>query len=304
MADVERLEIATSSIRALDYRYGGGRCRTAVATVVAQAEPLLGAAASDPVLARLCTALADLHNLAGWVCFDTGSTTVARTHFNRALTLAAQAGNDDLITNICYRAGRMHLHRDAPRDALGVFRLGQHVAHACGSALASAILHVNQAWAHAKLGLADQAHALLGMAEDAFARTNSHAAPPWAAFFSPVDLTAMAGTVHTDLARVVDPSHAVTAIPLLESSIDGYGPDMARSRAFNLISLAVNHVLDGDLDHAATVGARAVAACGDLTSTRVRDRLRPLRELVETRKSDPNARELADRIDELPSMGE
>jgi len=32
------------------------------------------------------------------------------------------------------------------------------------------------------------------------------------------------------------------------------GGDMARSRSFNLVSLAINHLLDGDINHANVVG--------------------------------------------------
>ena len=123
--DVVRLETRTGRLRGLDYRQGGAACRDSAITCAAWGhDRLLDADATDAVRERLLVALADVHNLAAWTCFDTGLDEVAAWHWDRALELAAEAGHQDLEANIHYRAGRMRLHRGRCREALEMFERG------------------------------------------------------------------------------------------------------------------------------------------------------------------------------------
>ncbi|WP_157357418.1 tetratricopeptide repeat protein [Amycolatopsis nigrescens] len=294
IGDVERVEAATGTLRALDQRYGGGRCRDTVLAYLPGTHALLRAPAGERVAARLSTAVADLHNLAGWTCFDTGDTESAHRHFQLALQLANRTRDHELVANIHYRIGRVHLHQHAPGEALAEFRLGQIAADACGSHRAGAILQANRAWAYAKIGLAGQAAVLLDKAGDELAFDGA-VPPPWAAFFDDVELSAMVGTVHTDLARTLDPEHTRTAVPALSFAI-GRRHDLTRSKVLDLISLAINHLIDGDLEEAVAVGGHAVDLCASLNSARVIDRMRPLVHEAGRRPEDPGLRRLVARI--------
>ena len=176
------------------------------------------------------------------------------------------------------------------------FQLGQVAAHASGSALAVAILYANQAWAYAKMGLDDEALALLGRSTDEFARADLAEVPAWATFFTETDMSAMVGTVYTELALTVDPAYTRSAIPALSTAINGYDQDMTRSRSFTLISLATNHLLEDDIDHAATVGAQAVAVAESVKTVRTKDRVRPLKREADKRRDNADARALSERI--------
>jgi transcriptional regulator with XRE-family HTH domain len=296
MTDVRQVEAATRALRALDYQYGGGFCRDAVVAQLSWGQQLLGASGGQPVKDRLFVALADLHNLAGWTSFDIGLVDSARNHFAKALELARQGNNDHLVANILYRMGRVYLHQDAPNDALKLFQLGQIAAQEAGSELAVAVLCANEAWAYALMGKADQAQKLLGRTKDEFARADVNSAAAWVKFFDETDLHAMIGTVHTVLAQRVDRQYTKYAIPALTRAIDTYGEDMARSRTFNLTSLATNHLLEGDVDHGARVGRQAVDLAEGLKSSRARDRMVPLKQEADKRRNNPDARDLAERI--------
>ena len=50
----------------------------------------------------------------------------------------------------------------------------------------------------------------------------------------------------------------------------------ARSRSFNLTSMAINHLLEGDIDHGAKVGRQAVDLSESLKSVRTKQRMEPL----------------------------
>ncbi|MEJ2853862.1 MULTISPECIES: hypothetical protein [unclassified Saccharothrix] len=294
--DVVRLEEETERLRGMDYRLGGGACRDAAIVTAAWSDQLLRAKATAAVRTRLLVALGDLHNLAGWTCFDTGLDQAAARHWDRALELAAEAGHDELVANIHYRSGRMRLHNARRRDALEVFELGVMAAKRARSRHAVAVLRANEAWAHA--GLGDQGMALIRLrqAHEEFGHTAPGDTPTWARFFDETDLSAMTGMVHTELARTVDPSHTATAIPALTKAVTRYPARMARSQTFSLIALTTNHLLEGDFDHADAVGTRAVAQACELSSIRVADRLQPLRHLADRYRGDPHARTLAARI--------
>lgn len=297
MSDVVRVERGIRKLRALDYRSGGGSCSQAVRRSLREFEGMLDRADGDTVRERLSVAIADLHNLAGWTSFDLGLVTDAHEQFDRALELAKAAENDDLVANIHYRKGRVYLHHDDPGKALDEFNQGRHPAKRASSALALAILSANQAWAHAKMGHDAEAVRLLDQARTEFDRSDVDNAPPWAAFFDETDLTAMIGTVHTELAQTHDPSHAKPAITALNSAIEGYGDDMARSRAFNLTALAINHLIQGDFDASLTASEQAVELSAGIQSTRIKDRMRPLRERSKHHAHSGDAREIAERID-------
>jgi len=296
MTDVRQVEAATRALRALDYQYGGGSCRDAVVAQLSWGQQMLGASSTDIVRQRLYVALADLHNLAGWTSFDTGLMDSARNHFGQALDLAKQGENEALMANILYRMGRVYLHQNAPDDALKVFQLGQLAAQNSGSELAVGILCANEAWAYAKMGSDEQALKLLGRARDEFSRANVAEAPAWAKFFNEIDLSSMIGTVHTELAQTVDAKYTRTAIPALSKAINNFGDEYARSRSFNLTSMAINHLLEGDIDHGAKIGRQAVDLSESLKSVRTKQRMEPLRQEAEKRRNNPEARELADRV--------
>ncbi|MCE6999179.1 hypothetical protein LZG04_30890 [Saccharothrix sp. S26] len=293
--DVERLEAETERLRGVDYREGGGACRDAVVACAARHTALLDAQATTPVRKRLLVALADLHNLAGWTCFDTGREAAASWHWGRALDLACAVGHHDLEANIHYRVGRMRLHGGDRRAALEAFGLGLVAARRAGSRRATAILHANQAWACAGLGDGRESTRLLNLAHDEFARAWGPV-PGWARFFDEPDLRGLTGVVLTEVARTVDPTRTASAIDSLNAAVAGYSPGMTRSRAFSLVALAANHLLDGDFDQAEEVGDRALAVAGAVRSARVGDRLRSLGRLADRYPDNAHARTLSGRI--------
>ncbi len=296
MTDVRQVEAATRALRSLDYQYGGGFCRDAVVAQLSWGQQMLNSSGTEVVRQRLHVALADLHNLAGWTSFDVGLIDSARNHFGRALELAKAGDSDELVANILYRMGRVYLHKEAPDDALKMFQLGQIAAQQSGSELAVAVICANQAWAYAMMGHEDQTMKLIGRTRDEFTRADHGEAADWVKFFNEEDVYAMIGTVHTVLAQQVDARHTKYAIPALTRAIDSYDDGMARNKAFNLSSLATNHLLDGDIDHGTRMGVQAVDLAQHLKSKRVRDRLEPLRIEADKRRNYADARDLSELI--------
>ncbi|MEU3627897.1 hypothetical protein BS329_20040 [Amycolatopsis coloradensis] len=298
IADVERLETAIDVLRALDYRQGGAFSRDAVHVVKTVSLLLHWGAVPAALRSRLLTVHADLHNLLGWTEFDIGRRVPARIRFDRALELATEAGNDSLVANICYRLARLALHHHDVEGGLSHLRRGQAAAHRSGSRRAQAILTVNEAWALAKAGDERAALASLVRAETQFEAADTWAAArPWEAFFGTTDMTAMRGTVLTELAQVVAPRHSDEAIGRLRDATGSYGTEMSRSLVLTLIMLAQNHALQGDFDEAVRTGTEAVDLARGLGSTRPKDRLAPLADLLRENATDSGSRDLLDKID-------
>ncbi len=294
-SDVEALEAQTRALRAVDYQSGGGMCRDAVIVRIQRAHQMLKTSVSGPVMTRLFSTVADLHNLAAWTCFDSGHVGAAHHHLDVALELAENGDNDGLAANIHYRRGRIHLHHGTPDEALTHFQLGQLAAQRSGSKLAASILSANQGWAYAKKGDANLAVGLLGRAGDEFSEKEDQV-PDWARFFTEIDVSAMAGSVHTDLALRIGGRHIDLAISALSEAVTGYGPEMARSRSLCLIMLATGHLLGGDADQALSAGSEAIDAAETLKSVRTRDRLRPLKHVADKHRDQAGSRTLSEVV--------
>ncbi len=301
VSDMTRIEAATRVFRLWDHRHGGGACYDAIAGHLAWARRLTGASATDPVTHRLHAAVADLHALAGWTAFDIGRFDRAHHHLGDAMKLAQAAGDDLMVAGIGYRSGRIHLHRNALDMALTDFRSGRRAAEACASAPAAAILHANEAWVTAKMGLPDDTLTALGASMDDFTRSDPAGAPGWAAFFDTNELLAMSGVVYTELGQSVDSSFARSAIPVLTAAVDGYTPETARSKSFSLIALATSHLITHDAAQAAAVGAQAIDIALTVKSARTRDRLLSLRKAAD-RRGGAGTRELSERIAGFAAM--
>jgi tetratricopeptide (TPR) repeat protein len=275
LADVHRLWNTTRSLRATDYRNGGGACHRAVLDQLAAGHRLLHAATTDPVRERLVAAVADLHNLAGWTSFDTGRPQRAVSHYRHGLELLGERGHPGLEANLRYRLSRVHLHRHAPNEALTELTRSREAATRAGSPRAAAIASVNLAWAHAMRGDQDAALRALGRGQEEFARVRGPV-PSWEAFFDATDLAAMVGTVHTELAARGNRHRTPHAIAALATATRDYASTMRRSLVFCLVMLALDHVIEGDLDGGAGLADKAADHATGLTSARVGDRMRPL----------------------------
>ncbi|WP_424533930.1 helix-turn-helix domain-containing protein [Sphaerisporangium viridialbum] len=297
-AEVEQVETVTQSLRALDYRYGGGVCRDAVVAQLAWSQHLLRATCTEQVGLRLHRALADQHNLAGWTSFDVGLYGAARRHLARALEQAKHAKDPSLAANILYRMGRVHLHLNRVEDALRFFQLGQICAQDASCELTVAMLCANEAWAYALLGDERLALKSISRARDEYARADRDAAPAWVRFFGDADIEAARGMTHASLART-HPGHLSKAAELLSNSVRNRDQNMARSKVFELIGLATVQLRLGEVEEGLENGHEAVRLVAQIRSVRTIDRLDPLMDAAAERPHDSGARELCRRIKDL-----
>jgi len=289
-ADVETVEIVTTMHRRRDAAKGGGACLSSARGYAAWAGKLRYASGLDDGLAiRLNRALADLHNLVGWLAHDLDDHDTARRHLTQSLVLARRADALPLLANGYYRLGRVSLHQRRTEEAMHLFGLGQLVAQQSGCHASVAILHANTAWAYALLGQDTRVTDSLIRARDELRQADPDTAPTWTRFaLEPADTHGISAVIYTELASHPDQrQHAETALSHAHQAVDLRTSQDQRSRIFDQISLASASILTGD--HAA--GGRNAVAAVDLAedgmaSARVRDRLEALWVLAAPHQSD------------------
>lgn len=304
LSDIEQITALIAAMRTLDYRYGGGACRDAVAAQVVWAQQLLHCEAAESTKRMLYTALADLHNLAAWTSFDVGMYSKARSHFGRALEMAHEAGDHSLAANVLYRTGKLHLHLgNATSDpsmfkvALKFFQLGQLTAQDSGCSRTVAVLCANEGLAYAHLGDRRQMIRSLGRAEDELARSQTDEAQAWVRFFGEADLHSSIGIAHTGLPEP-DTTDQETGIRHLHHALALRDQDMTRSTCFERTALATAHLRNGSTDLGLHLGKQAVTEAATVRSVRTIDRLAPLGSAARHHR-DSELQQLAHTIDTL-----
>ncbi|WP_203789623.1 hypothetical protein [Paractinoplanes rishiriensis] len=299
-AEVDTVEVITTVHRRRDAVAGGGACLASARAYAAWATRLLDADGLTETLGlRLHTALADLHNLVGWLAHDLDDHHTARRHLTQSLVYARTAGALPLLANGYYRLGRVSLHQGRAQEALHLFGLGQLVAQQSGCHPSVAILHTNTAWAYALLGQETQVSDHLVRARDELAQADPRSAPTWTQFaLDPADLHGISAVIHTELARHPHHHHhADTALEHAHHAVALRQPHDQRSRIFDQISLAAASILTGDL----AAGGRHATTAVDLaengmTSARVTDRLDALWALVSPHHDEPEIAAFGQRI--------
>lgn len=295
--DVDQVEATTRLLRATDHQWGSGACAHLIDAHLHHTLGLLRRARPGPVTERLYRASADLHNLAGWVSLDLGHYGRARLLWARALEQAQHVGSASLVANLCYRIGRLYLHQHMPDRARSAFQLGQIPAAKISCQVTAALLHANEAWAHATSGQEEHCLRSLGQARDAFDRANGTTpSESWLTFFAETDLEALTGVAYSAL-PASSPRHT-RAIEHLERAMSRRGPDMTRSHVFELTAMGTVHLAAGDREEGHQAAEQALALARQVRSQRVLDRLEPLQRAAAAH-TDSHSRDLAEAIAKL-----
>ncbi len=298
LSDVARLTGITGQLRAIDREYGGSVCRDAVVAQVAWSQQLLRAHSGDTVAHALHVAVADLHLLAGWTSFDAGMPGPARRHFARALEHARFIDEPSLVAKALYCLGRLNLHHRWTPQALRLFQLGLFSAQQSGHGRAVAMLHANEAWAHALLGETRQTMACVGRAGDDFAHADAGHTPAWLEFFDTTELRALRATAIANLPDATTPQRGDAIEQLIRASASR-DQTMNRSRTFELITLATLLFAGGRVDQALRVGEQATAFAARLRSSRITDRLELLARVATRHHGRGDVRDLTAAIGQL-----
>lgn len=280
MSDMTRLQALTERLRTLDRTYGGY-----AATLSSAAEwhtRLLSVPATDSVTNALGSTLAELHNVAGWACYDSGLHRHAGHHFNRAVELAGQVADGYRVADALRHAACMTTLRGHPNDALKLLQLAQHrLASVRDEPRAPALA----GWLRAESARAFANLDRPAMAESELAAAREGWEPPDA--FERADMDLATALIEFDL------GHLDTAERFASSSVRTWetGSDR-RDGIVADVTLARLHVVAGE-PKALRLSKKAIDGVAEFGSARARDRLRPLVAALDARRDAPS-RDLAE----------
>jgi hypothetical protein len=303
MAEVQILTEQITQLRQLDRRYGSGRLREQVVSLLhREANQLLHATYTQKTGKALLTGVAQATELAGFTAVDVGRHSLGQRYFIQALDLAMAAGDRLYAANVLAEMSRMtlqigqnalteHDQLRHGRQAVSLARAGLAVTQGTATPAVAAWLHAMEARGLALVGDAREAHRAVLAAQRSYESLRPDGEPPWLGFYTEAAFAA-------DLGRcLIDLGEAEQAIKLGAAAVDGFEPWRVRARCFAQTDLVGAHLLGNDLEQAAAVGRDALRTAADVSSTRTHDRLRTLQRQVRSlRTRSPHLRELDERI--------
>jgi hypothetical protein len=185
-------------------------------------------------------------------------------------------------------------HLKRPADALGLVQLAQYGARNDATATTRAMLHALEARYLAVTGQLREFDRAAGLAEDSYAHADPGTDPDWVQFFDASEFYATIGICH-QIAAASRPGNADTAA-MIEHAITSRPAGRVRSRAFDHIGLARTRLIQGEYEGTATAAATALGLLGELSSSRVTDRLRELLADTEPHAGNRAIQGLRDRL--------
>jgi transcriptional regulator with XRE-family HTH domain len=273
MMHVEAVAELLTKLRALARAWGGQAEVLGAAAV--QSKRLLTVPGEDTIKARLGAVLAELHTEAGWSYFDSGDDGAADYYYCQALDIARQFGDRYQMAHALRHAGMLPLERGRFDDSLKLFQFGQiaFMPFDCPSsddpriAPMTACLDSLQARALARMDRPGEAKAKLAAARDKWQAPDA---------FSQAD----ADYRNADISLCLDQIDGAEQYATL--SVRAWGDKDRRPAASARILLATIHVRAGE-PRGTQLAHHAITVASKLSSDRVRKRLLPLADALDTR---------------------
>lgn len=295
-SDVDTIETVTAQLRTMDDRFGGG---TALKVVKGQIQFVLDLLRdhryTESVGTRLHQTVAELHRLAGYMSFDMGDYPQAQRFYLSALHAAHSAGDRAQGANIL---GFMSVQAEdlgMPEEAVRLVEAARH-GYPGGSPRVAAMLDIRAARAYGKSKAARPCKEAM---ENAYSRLRD--APPetgqpaWSYWLDEASLNRQAGLSYLHLGDWANAqNHLAIAVRLNDDTV--FTRDGAKSRAH----LALAYARQRQPDRAVDIARHAVdMLANEVTSTRVAEQVRQVRDALTPFRKMPVVREFEDRADQL-----
>jgi transcriptional regulator with XRE-family HTH domain len=266
--DVAEIEHGITDLRALDQRVGGDRLGYFAGRLVDEAERLLAGSYGSVTAARLHAVFGQACMLAGWLAQDAGNPDRATQLYTEAMAAAPLAQDPLLTAHACANLSLLTAMSRQPARAVQYAQAGQRAARqGRGGPRLRALLFARETSGYARMGDASATDEAMRRALTAF--DSDHGSDPaWAAFLSDVELAGILGDAHTRLGQHGPALRQLT----LAAQMQG----LPRNAAIWRLILAEGHALAGDPAQAAALASASLPDVLDLSSTRVRTRVRTL----------------------------
>lgn len=261
--DVDLVREVTTAFRRVDNRYGGGHSRSAVAAYLnTTVEPMLtDGRARTAVRDGLFAAAAELHQLAGWMAYDTGQADAGRSHLRTALRLCQDSEDHALSAEMLAGMSHQAAFHGVPESAVDLALAARQAAKQAGLPMLQAEASVMEAHGLALQHDKQGCLAALREAESTFVLAENTDMPKWLRYFDGAYLSAKFAHTFRDLGQPREAEEF--ARRSLEMS-EGY----ERGRMFNTALLASILADLGRVDEACVHGALAVQMISTMRSVR------------------------------------
>lgn len=261
--EIDLLREMTGAFRRVDNRYGGGHSRSAVSTYLkTMVEPVITDSRTRPAIRNgLFGAAAELHQLAGWMAYDTGHAKAGRDHLRTALRLCQEIGDDALSAEMLAGMSHQAAFHGVPEAAVNLALAARQAARQAGIPLLQAEAAVMEAHGLALQGNKQGSLAALRDAESMFGVGSGGEIPEWLTYFDSAYLSAKFAHTFRDLGQPRDAEGF--ARRSLEMS-EGY----ERGRLFNTALLASVLADLGQVDEACALGTEATRMASEVRSVR------------------------------------
>ncbi|CRK57045.1 Putative regulatory protein [Alloactinosynnema sp. L-07] len=295
-AEVDQVRHLARMFATQDHLFGSGLSADAVVTQLSTSAQLLhGRFATETVRQHLFSAVADLADIAGGMCFDAGAHAKAERCFRFGVGAATEAGDWAMRGKALSGLANLAVHQGRPDDALSFAETALVRADRL-TPVVKAVMHTRHARALGLAGGHREADCLTatGQAQDAFARSGGDE-PDWIAYYGPAHLERDLGRALLHLA--VNGGDHTAAQAHLVAAIDRFPQQQSRGKTLAMANLAHLTMARDDPNHAATLGHSALDGLGPIRSDRVFEALRQLRIAGRRHRTIPAVRELNARID-------
>lgn len=294
-AEVDQVRHLARMFASQDHLFGSGLSADAVVAQLSSSAQLLdGRFSAETTRLRLFSAVSDLADIAGGMCFDAGSHIHAERCFRFAVGAATEAGDWAMRAKALSGLANLAVHQGRPDDALSFAETALVRADRL-TPVVKAVTHTRHARALGLAGPHREADCLTATsrAQDAFARADGDE-PDWITYYSQAHLERDLGRAKLHLA--INGGDHTAAQAHLTAAIDRFPQQNSRGKTLALANLAHLTMARDDLHHAASLGHTAIDGLGPIRSDRVFEALRQLRAAGRRHRAIPAVRELNARL--------
>lgn len=298
VAEAEHVRRMARMFADQDHKFGAGLSSQAVVAQLRSSAGLLrGRFSQEATRQQLFSAVAELADIAGGMCFDAGTHRQAERCFRFAVGCAAEAGDWALRAKALSGLANLAVHQKQSDTALSFSELAM-VRTDRLTPVVRAVVHTRHARALGLSGGRRQTDctAAVRKAEDAFA-ARAGDEPHWIAYYGSAHLERDVGRAL--LHSAVNGGDHTQAQDRLSAAISRFPRHQSRGKTLAIANLAHLTMARDDPDRAVTLGNSALDSIGQIRSDRVFDALRQLRTAGMRHRTVPAVRELNQRVDHV-----